>query len=329
MDDQAIVGFPGWSERVTFVNFLSYNNRKGIRFTNNAGTGSFARFHCIACYENIEQGQIGVSAEAGANVYDSTFDISGNIDDVPSSGGTLVSVDGTSVMEGDFNLRAESNVTIAHGGGTCISLASGASLFGRGAVDCSSSPGLISNSINSAAHFEIVGGHDPLQQIFSNSGVGPWLIPSTGNAQEGLGLNARWDQSNWICNGDGGHNGCALIAGNAVDGEIGFFSIASTGTTNKSVSNATMVAAKVATILPTGIAGLNIPIVTSFTTTAATTDPITVTGMTASGHCQLQATNAGAAGGTGTYVSNKTTNQITVTHTATSGWTFDVSCTPN
>jgi hypothetical protein len=70
-------------------------------------------------------------------------------------------------------------------------------------------------------------------------------------------------------------------------------------------------------------------IATSFTTTAATTDTVTVTGMTSSGHCSLQPTNAGAAGGIASvYVSAKTTNQITVTHTATATWTFDVLCVP-
>jgi hypothetical protein len=70
--------------------------------------------------------------------------------------------------------------------------------------------------------------------------------------------------------------------------------------------------------------------VTSFTTTAATTDNVSVPGMTSAGHCQLNPTNSGAAGGIASvYVSAKTTDQITVTHTATSGWTFDVACTPN
>jgi len=68
---------------------------------------------------------------------------------------------------------------------------------------------------------------------------------------------------------------------------------------------------------------------TSLTTTAATTDNVTVTGMTSTGHCYLTATNSGAAGGIASvFISAKTTNQITVTHTATSGWTFDVVCTP-
>ena len=70
-------------------------------------------------------------------------------------------------------------------------------------------------------------------------------------------------------------------------------------------------------------------IATSFTTTAATTNNVTVTGMTSSGHCSLQPTNAGAAGGIASvYVSAKATNQITVTHTATATWTFDVLCVP-
>lgn len=71
------------------------------------------------------------------------------------------------------------------------------------------------------------------------------------------------------------------------------------------------------------------PLATSFTTSTATSDNVTVTGMTPSGHCSLQATNSGAAAGlSSVYVSAKTTNQITVTHAATSGWTFDVICTP-
>jgi hypothetical protein len=76
--------------------------------------------------------------------------------------------------------------------------------------------------------------------------------------------------------------------------------------------------------------GPNIPVLTSFTTTAATSDNVTVPGMTSSGHCFLQPTNAAAATGIASvYVSAKTSNQITVTHSSTSGWAFDVMCTPN
>jgi hypothetical protein len=78
------------------------------------------------------------------------------------------------------------------------------------------------------------------------------------------------------------------------------------------------------------VVGANIPIVTSFTTTATTTNTVPVTGMTSGGHCILQPTNsAAAAGQASVYVSAKTTNQITVAHTATAGWTFDVMCTSN
>lgn len=74
----------------------------------------------------------------------------------------------------------------------------------------------------------------------------------------------------------------------------------------------------------------NAAILANLTTTAATSDNATVTGMTSSGHCALTATNASAATNIATtYVSAKTTNQITVTHVATSGMTYDVSCTPN
>jgi hypothetical protein len=69
-------------------------------------------------------------------------------------------------------------------------------------------------------------------------------------------------------------------------------------------------------------------LVASLTTTAATTDNVAITGMTSTGHCSLTATNSSAATNIATtFVSAKTTNQITVTHTATSGMTFDVLCT--
>jgi hypothetical protein len=78
------------------------------------------------------------------------------------------------------------------------------------------------------------------------------------------------------------------------------------------------------------IRGKNVPIVTSFITTSATTDFVAVTGMTPSGHCSLTATNAEAARGSpSVWVSNKTTNRISVTHAPSPGWTFDVMCTPN
>jgi hypothetical protein len=66
----------------------------------------------------------------------------------------------------------------------------------------------------------------------------------------------------------------------------------------------------------------------SFVTTAAATNNVTITGMTSSGHCSLSATNSGAAGDlANTYISGKTTNQITVTHSAVAGHTYDILCT--
>lgn len=84
------------------------------------------------------------------------------------------------------------------------------------------------------------------------------------------------------------------------------------------------------TLTAGGFAGNNIPIVSSFTTTANTRDNVKLTGMTAAGHCQLSPTNSGAAAGMASvYVSAKKTNEITVSHKPTAGWTFDVACTPN
>lgn len=71
-------------------------------------------------------------------------------------------------------------------------------------------------------------------------------------------------------------------------------------------------------------------LVASLSTAAATTDTVAITGMTSSGHCTFSATNASAATNIATtYISAKTTNQITVTHTATASMTYDIMCTSN
>lgn len=71
-------------------------------------------------------------------------------------------------------------------------------------------------------------------------------------------------------------------------------------------------------------------LVASLTTTGATSDNVAISGMTSSGHCSFGATNASAATNIATtYISSKTTNQITVTHTATASMTYDILCTPN
>jgi hypothetical protein len=95
--------------------------------------------------------------------------------------------------------------------------------------------------------------------------------------------------------------------------------------TNPTVSGNTMVG--VVTIYNGGV--ITTPLRASLTTTAATTDNVAIPGMTAAGRCTLTPTNAGAAGGmAATFISAKTTDQITVTHTATASWTFDILCTP-
>ena len=80
--------------------------------------------------------------------------------------------------------------------------------------------------------------------------------------------------------------------------------------------------------------GTNCPaagiLVGSVVTTAATSDTITITGMTSGGHCSMAATNAGAATNIATsYISAKATNSITLTHVATASMTYDFVCSAN
>lgn len=71
------------------------------------------------------------------------------------------------------------------------------------------------------------------------------------------------------------------------------------------------------------------PFTASLTTTAAGSDNVSILGMVSTGHCSLAPTNASAATNIATtYISAKTGNQITVTHTATANMNYDIMCVP-
>lgn len=73
---------------------------------------------------------------------------------------------------------------------------------------------------------------------------------------------------------------------------------------------------------------VSLPMVASLVTTAATTDNVTIQGMTASGHCSITPTNVAAATNlTGTFISAKAANQITVTHAVVANLNYDIFCT--
>jgi hypothetical protein len=82
--------------------------------------------------------------------------------------------------------------------------------------------------------------------------------------------------------------------------------------------------------MPDASGPIALEIFTSLTTTSATTDKLKLQGMTSTGHCTgLTPTNASAAANIATtFVSGKSTNQITVTHAPVSGMTYDIACAP-
>lgn len=79
--------------------------------------------------------------------------------------------------------------------------------------------------------------------------------------------------------------------------------------------------------------GCGSPITGSVTTTAATTDVVTVTGMTSSGHCAISPTNAAAGtmiqNATPVFVDTFTTNAVTLHHVASASASFNLICTAN
>lgn len=66
----------------------------------------------------------------------------------------------------------------------------------------------------------------------------------------------------------------------------------------------------------------------SLTTTAASSDVVSIRGMTSQGHCSISATSANAAQNlAGTYIEAKARDQITVAHPAQRGLRYDILCT--
>jgi len=107
-----------------------------------------------------------------------------------------------------------------------------------------------------------------------------------------------------------------LILGSSVGGKYGINTIQGAFTASRR------------TTLPDGDG--TVPVVASLTTTAATSDDVSIQGVTSSSHCAMTPTNSyAAADSTGTYISSKKDNQITVTHPANAGRKWDISCTAN
>lgn len=74
--------------------------------------------------------------------------------------------------------------------------------------------------------------------------------------------------------------------------------------------------------------GINGPIVGILTTTASSSDTLSITGIESTSHVSLTATNSSAAAMIASVYVTKSTGSITVFHPSTSGATFDVIVTP-
>jgi hypothetical protein len=64
-------------------------------------------------------------------------------------------------------------------------------------------------------------------------------------------------------------------------------------------------------------------------TTQATTDTVSIPGVTSSSHCSLTPADASAAANTRAYIVSKAANEITVTHPSTANMKYDIICSPN
>jgi hypothetical protein len=170
----------------------------------------------------------------------------------------------------------------------------------------------------------------PIQQTLEGGPIAGYFVTCGTRTSGCKGLTQMW-------NGAGGpagffedNQGAIFVTGNTGGLNPAIHIITSSGG-GDAISVENPLDSKVFRVDKNGNAiGTNIGILASLTTTAATADKVTITGATSTSHCFLTPTNASAATNIAeTYVSAKTTNQITVTHTAAPGMTYDISCTPN
>jgi hypothetical protein len=139
----------------------------------------------------------------------------------------------------------------------------------------------------------------------------------------------------------GGGQGTILLSGNAPAGATLFagttpgpsniFAYVTSSPSNliyNQLSTSTVYAVGWPDVFPSGNGG--VPVSGTLTTTAASSDSVTIYGVTASSHCSLTPTNSSAASGiASSYISGVGTNSVTVAHSATAGMAFNILCTPN
>jgi hypothetical protein len=149
------------------------------------------------------------------------------------------------------------------------------------------------------------------------AGAGYSGTPSVGVGETWSEQNYVWqdDIQQWVASGPATfNNGTASLSAGTI------------ATTQSAGDNST----KVATTAYVDSKVIVLP--ASLTTTAATSDNVSITGMTSTGHCSLTPTNSSAAtdyGGGTVYVSAKASGSVTVTHSSTASETFDLICTTN
>src|SRR6202167_3363920 len=259
LDDQGISGsYPQWTERTTFWDDYSSNNTKGWRFTCEStdcttnSSASFARTDLHSCHVDLNGSQIGLSLESG-DWYHSVIELNGNMD---AGGATLFSVAaGATASDNAYSIHVENS---SGASSTFIYLGAEAVLEGHAFISGEPSSSLTNNLVSNS-HFYIQGGRDPLQGDNSplpTNGLGIWLNPpsSTDNYLMCAGFNARWDNTYWQSESDGGNNGGAAICDSYAPGDIRFYTIpVSNGASNQETSPSAFAGGIKAVIDPNGV----------------------------------------------------------------------------
>lgn len=312
----------------TVINAPCANNYNSF-VTNSSGSSSSSLVNGLTIYyEGDLQQNIGGNGHMGAL----TANASGLLNGTGASGARLTSFAGDCSATGNptgsmgtldcvrVNARVNSGATVA-GFGSYLSynprVEAGATVNGNLGGFFADSPTII-GTVNGKV-FSFAGGGSSTDFVFwgadgAKAGGAVFAAPDTLNNSfchifnnDGVTVKDCW------LSGSGSPNGVMIGRVGAIyartDGGAGSsFYLKESGTGN------------------TGWVALGPTLTASLTTTASSSDVVSLTGVSVSSRCSVTATNASAATNLSSTYLAKGTNQVTVNHAATANMTYDILC---
>jgi len=322
---------------------IQNGNTKDLRITNSGGpaNNSFSRNTLVNINMTLLTGDTGFSVEGTTNapfITGNLWEGGANVND----GSTMFSFPGAAVFQ-DSGLFWQQECTVCSTGAIVFNIGRSATVHYQGQVTnggmlSNRISGVLTNEISSDAQTTVLDREYFDSKSYDLNDVLPsgLMVYQAGNYVRGAGPNVTlkafdavgtWgveyvgaqDSEHYWCTNDGNPE-CVERMRLTASGQLQLKNLGGTGNRCLHSDPSGNISATSADCILTG----------SLTTTALTSDIVSIVGMTRGGHCSITPTNAEAATEIGTtFISAKNKDKITVSHTASAGLTYDILCSPN